>query len=176
MFSFFSLFLFSHCYVSFMRGEGGNLVLFTALSPTPRTGDAVRHSEYLLNELNEGFASVFSLVLRISEPVIERKISIPSTHRYQRFFCLCFYLVGTTLLIFTFFIVQIFHQLHDCRCLLPGWLWWVQHRRSLPSSASLLISMTPTCSLQAAQLKLMLRPSLWPVPLEGIYLYQLQSQ
>lgn len=147
-FTFPPIFMFPHRYVwSFMRGEGGDLALFTALSSTPKTGDTVRHSKYLLNGLNEGFASVISPVLRISEPAIEIKVSIPSTHHYQRFSAFVFTFGGNYSFDLHLFIVQIFHPLHDCRHSVLGWLVCTQ-RRSESFSAPLLISMTLTCFLQ----------------------------
>lgn len=127
-----------------------------SLSPTPRTGGTVRQSTCWLDELNEGFASVFSLVLRISEPVMEIEISGPRTHGYQRFAVFVFTFGGNYSSELHLFMVGIF-QLRDCQCSVAGRLWWVPRRRSLPSLALLLISVTLACPLQAPQLKPMQR-------------------
>lgn len=129
------------------EGWGWGLGFVHCSIPTPRTGDAVRHSKYLLNGLNEGFASVFSPVLGISEPAMEIEVSIPSTHHYQRFSAFVFTFGGNYSFDLLLFIVQIFHPLHDCRHSVLGWLMCSQ-RRSLSFLSPLLISMSLTCSLQ----------------------------
>lgn len=126
------------------EGWGWGLSFVHCSIPTPRTGDAVRHSKYLLNGFNEGFASVFSPVLRISEPAMEIKVSIPSTPHYHRFSAFVFTFAGNYFFDFHLFTIQIFHPLHHS---VLGWPMCSQ-RRSLSFLSSLLISMTLTYSLQ----------------------------